>query len=99
MKEYEHAIELPKIGETFTTHDSTYTVIASKPEKMLLIRYNVSEISPLTYVVALWPEATEGPMGERDFHWGQGHYYDVFRCDGSEPLADAVADFGLRRAE
>lgn len=93
MKAYEHALPLPKIGETFTTHDSTYTVLASKPEKMLLLRHNNEEISPLTYVVAILPKATEGPLGERDFHWGQGHYYDVFNCDGSDPLAAAVEDF------
>ena len=93
MFEYEHAIDLPKIGETFSTHDSTYTVLASKPEKMLLLRHNASEISPLTYVVALWPEATEGPLGEQDFHWGQGHYYDVYASDGSIPIAAAVEDF------
>lgn len=93
MQEYEKRIELPKIGETFTTHDSTYTVLASKPEKMLLLRHNSDDIAPLTYVVAHWPEATEGPMGERDFHWGQGHYYDVYNCDGSETLVAAVEDF------
>lgn len=91
MQEYEKRIELPKIGETFSTHDETYTVLANKKDKMLLMRHNRS--GSLTYVVAHWPEATEGPLGERDFHWGQGHYYDVFNSDGSIPLAAAVEDF------
>lgn len=93
MKAYEHTLPLPPIGETFRTESGEYTVLASKPEKILLLRHNNSDISPLTYVVALWPEATEGPLGEQDFHWGQGHYYDVFNCDGSIPLKGAVEDF------
>ena len=93
MFEWEHKIDLPKIGETFTTHESTYTVLASKPEKMLLLRHNKGDAFPLTYVVAHLPKATEGPLGERDFHWGQGHYYDVWRADGSAELAAAVEDF------
>lgn len=93
MLDYEERIALPKIGETFMKHDDTYTVLAAKPEKMLLVRYNCAEYCPLTYVVAVWPEATEGPLGERDFHWGHGHYFDVWRGDGGNVLADAVADF------
>lgn len=93
MFEWEHKIDLPKIGETLTTHGSTYTVLCSKPEKMLLLRHNNNDIVPLTYVVAHWPKATEGPLGERDFHWGQGYYYDVFQSDGGAELAAAVEDF------
>lgn len=93
MQEYEKRIALPEIGETVFTHGSTYTVLAAKEEKMLLVRYNNHSWNPLTYVVAFWPEDTEGPLGERDFHWGQGHYFDVCRSDGGSVLAEAVADF------
>lgn len=93
MLDYEERIDLPKIGETFTTHDSTYTVLAAKEDRMLLVRYNMADYCPITYVVAFWPEATEGPLGERDFHWGQGHYFDVCRSDGGNVLLDAVQDF------
>lgn len=93
MQEFEKRIALPKIGETFMIHGDTYTVLAAKEERMLLVRYNNHSWNPLTYVVALWPEATEGPLGERDFHWGQGHYFDVCRSNGGNVLADAVADF------
>lgn len=93
MLDYEKRIALPKIGETVTTHDSTYTVLAAKEERMLLVRYNGADYCPITYVVAFWPEATEGPLGERDFHWGHGHYFDVRRGDGGKVLAEALADF------
>lgn len=93
MLDYEKRIALPKIGETITTHDSTYTVLAAKEDRMLLVRYNNHSWNPLTYVVAFWPEATEGPLGERDFHWGQGHYFDVYLSDGGNVLLDAVQDF------
>ena len=91
MKEY----VLPKTRETFTankkTYGTTYTVLASKPKKMLLLRHNRDGSS--TYVVAYGPQATEGLMGDRDFHWDYAHYYDMLRNDNDNTLMSAMKDY------
>ena len=93
MKAYETLGTLPTVGDTIDTQDDTYTVLATAPEKMLLMRHNHSDIAPVTYVVAHWPEVTVEPEGGKDFHWGAGHYFNVYRDNSEDALSDAMQCF------